>query len=141
AGENPLLQAALDHKFVAEVTRGSLQRGAVGSLDARSRLGLKNLLGALANDVVAGKSRKALERPIGEDITSVLDVLGSHANRNIFEHRFQELLGRGELSRKLALLAAILVCRHRSAAIGQLKMLDQNRTASRQFENVALGRA
>src|SRR6266853_1473946 len=62
------------------------------------------------------------------------------ADRNIVEHRFQELLGRGQLSRQLALLAAILVCRHRTA-VWQCKVFDQNRPSAGQLGDEAFRRA
>ena len=84
--------------------------------------GPEDLVGALADDVIAGEAREALERAVGEDIAAVLDVLGGDADRNVVEHRFQELRGRCQLARQLALLGAILMRRDRPA-IGQAENL------------------
>ncbi len=86
--------------------------------------------------MIAGKAREPLERAVGKYIAAVLDALGGHADRHIVEHRFQELLGRRKLSRKLALLAAILIRRHR-AAVWQRKVLDQNRSSAGQLGDEA----
>src|SRR5205807_10650536 len=83
------------------------------------------------------KAREALERPVGKNVAAVLDTLGGHTYRHIVEYRFQELLGRCKLSRKLALLAVILVRRHRTA-VRQRKIFDQNRPPAGQFGNEAL---
>jgi hypothetical protein len=57
-GEDPLLRTALDHEFAAELAFRRVQRGAVGRLDAGRRIGREDLVGALADDEVAGKREK-----------------------------------------------------------------------------------
>ena len=84
------------------------------------------------------ETREALERAVGEDVAAVLDVFGSHADRNVFQHEFEKLLGGSELPRKLALLAAILMRRDRSA-VRQWKEFDVNGLPVRQLGNKALG--
>ena len=103
---------------------------------------LEDLVGALADDVIAREAREAFEGAVGEDVAAVLDVLGGDADRHVVEHRFQELRGRRQFSRQPALLGAVLMGRDRSA-IGQLEILDQDRAAVGQFgdEPVGLGGA
>src|SRR5207245_1091851 len=88
---------------------------------ARGGVRRENFVGPPAEDDVAGKAREALERPVGKNVAAVLDTLGGHTYRHIVEYRFQELLGRCKLSRKLALLAVILVRRHRSRDNGRCR--------------------
>ncbi len=132
AREDALLGATLDHELVAELAIGRAERGLIRCLDACRRLGAEDLVGALADDVVAGKTGKAFECAIGEDVAAVVDILGGHAYRHIVEHRFQELLGRSKLPRQLALLAAILMRRHR-AAVRQRKLSGHDRSPVRQL--------
>ena len=87
---------------------GEFERRLVGRLDAGRGLGTENLVGALADDVIAGEAREALEGAVGEDVAAVLDALGGDADRHVVQHRFQELLGRGQLPRQPALLGAVL---------------------------------
>ena len=115
-----------------------LQRGLVRGGDAGGGFGPEDFVGALANNVIAREAREALERPVGENVAAVLDALGGDADRNVVEHRFQELGGGGELARQLALAGAVLMRRDRSA-IGQIKMLDQHRLATGQFGDQSLG--
>ena len=115
---------------------GELTRRLVGRLDAGRRFRAEDLVGTLADDGVAGEAREAFEGAVGEDVAAVLDALGGHADRHVVEHRFQELLGRRQLPRKLALLAAILMGRHRTA-VRQREVLDQNRAPVGQFGNQA----
>ena len=135
-GKDALLRTALDHDLAAKLAVRRMQRGVVGRFDARRGLGLEDLVGAFADDLVAGKAREALERAVGENVAAVLDALGGHAYRHVVEHRFQELLGRGKLPGKLALLAAILMRRDR-AAIGQREIPDQHRAAAGQLGDKA----
>jgi hypothetical protein len=135
-GENALLRTALDNEFVAELAFGRIERGLVRLFYARRGRGAEDLVGAFADDTVAGEAREAFERAVGKDVAAVLDALGGHTYRHIVEHRFQELLGRCELSGKLALLATILVRRHRTA-VWQRKIFDQNRPPAGQFGNEA----
>ncbi|MEY9151225.1 hypothetical protein ABIF00_009209 [Bradyrhizobium elkanii] len=102
-------------------------------------LGPEDLVGALAHDVIAREAREALEGAVGEDVAAVLDVLGRDADRNVVEHRFQELRGRGELARQLALVGAIEMGRDR-AAVRQRKILHQHRPAAGQLGDQSLGR-
>ena len=133
-GQDALLRTALDHEFAAILAALGLHRRAIGRLDAGRGVGAEDLVGALADDVIARKPREALEGAVGEDVAAVLDVLGGDADRHVVEHRFQELLGRGELARKLALIGGVLMGGDR-AAIGQGEMLDHDRTAVGQFGN------
>src|ERR1700731_5084734 len=92
-----------------------IQRRLVRGFAARRRLGSEDLVGALADDVVAGEARETLEGAIGENVAAILDALGGHADRHMVEHRFQKLFGRGELPREGALFAAVLMRRDRTA--------------------------
>jgi hypothetical protein len=74
------------------------------------------------------KREKRSNARLAKNVATVLDALGGDADRNVVEHRFQELGGGGELARQLALVGAILMRRDRSA-IGQIKTLDQHRLA------------
>ena len=106
-------RAALDHEFVAVMAlrRVAARRWSAASMVAGG-VGLEDLVGALADDVIAGEPREALERAVGEDVAAVLDVLGGDADRHVVEHRFQELLGRGQLRDSLRCSRAILMrCR------------------------------
>ena len=136
-GEDALFVAALDHEFSAVITFRRLQRRLVRRLDAAGGLETENLVGALADDVIAREARETLERAVGEDIAAVLDVLGGDADRNVIEHRFQELRGRGQLARKLALLGAILMGCDRPA-VRQAEIFHQHRFAVGQFGDQAL---
>ena len=100
-------------------------------------LGTENLVGALADDMIAREAREALERAVGEDIAAVLDVLGGDADRNVVEHRFQELRGRGQLARQLALFGAILMGCDRPA-VRQAEIFHQDRFAVGQFGDQAV---
>src|SRR5881227_3530607 len=102
AGEQTLLRAELDCEFVAVMTIGRVQRRLVRRFYDGGGLGRENLIDPFADNIVARKMRQKFERTIGKNITSAVDALGGHAYRHIVEHRFQELLGRGKLSRKLA---------------------------------------
>ena len=136
-GEHALLGAALDDELGAEMAFGRVERRLVRRHDAGCGPGLEDLVGALADNMVAGEARKTLERAVGEDVAAVLDALGRHAYRNVVEHRFQELLGGSQLPRKLALFAAILVGGDRTA-VRQAEKLDQNRPAVGQLGDEAL---
>ena len=136
-GKNALFRTALDHELGAELAVGGLERCLVRRFYARGGVRRENFVGPPAEDDVAGKAREALERPVGKNVAAVLDTLGGHTYRHIVEYRFQELLGRCKLSRKLALLAVILVRRHRTA-VRQRKIFDQNRPPAGQFGNEAL---
>src|ERR1700683_4321012 len=109
--QNAPLGTALDDKFVAVLAVGRVDRRLIRRLDAGRGIGAENLIGTLADDIVAGKARERVECAIGKDVAAILDVLGGHADRNILQYRFQELLGRRQLSGKRALLAAILMRR------------------------------
>ena len=123
-GEHALLVAPLDEVFAAVMTFRRLQRRCIRRLDALGGFRPEDLVGALADDVIAGEAREALERAVGENIAAVLDVLGGDADRNVVEHRFQELGGRCQFARQLALLGAILMRADRPA-IGQAENLRQ----------------
>ncbi len=131
-GEHAPLAAALDQQLAAVMAVLRQQRGLVGRLDIGRGLGLEDLVGAAADDVVAREAGEALERLVGEDVAAVVDALGGDADRHVVEHQFQELLGRGELPRQLALIGGILMGCDR-AAVRQPEMLDQDRPAVRQF--------
>ena len=132
AGKRALLRAALDHQFVAELAIGRIERGAVGRRDGGRRLRAEDLVGALADDVLARETRESLESAIGEDVAAVLDILGGDAHRDVVDDRFQKLLGGRQLLRQPALLAAILVRRHR-AAVRQREIFDCDRSPVGQF--------
>ena len=136
-GEDALLRAALDHELGAVIAFRRLQRRLVRGVDRACGFGSEYLVGALADDMVAREAREALERAVGENIAAVLDVLGGDADRNVVEHQFQELRGRRQLARKLALLGAILMGRDRPA-IRQAEILDQDRFAVWQFGDQAV---
>ena len=124
--------AALDEEFVTELAFRRVERGLVRRLDAGGGFGPEYLVGALADDAVAGEVREAFEGAVGEDVAAILDVLGGDAHRNVVEHRFQELRGRGKLARQPTLAGAVLMRRDRPT-VGQRKMLDQDRFAIGQF--------
>ena len=131
-GENALVVAPFDDVFAAVIAFRRRQRRLVRRLDALRGFGPEDLLGALADDVVAGEAREALERAVDEDIAAVLDVLGGDADRNVVEHRFQKFGGRCQFARQLALLRAILMRADRPA-IGQAEDLRKHRSPVRQF--------
>ena len=137
-GEDAIFRAALDEEFAAVMAFRRLQRGLVRGGDAGRGFGLEDFVRALANDVIAREAREALKRPVGENVAAILDALGGDADRNVVEHRFQELGGGGELARQLALAGAVLM-RRDGSAIGQIKMLDQHRLAIGQFGDQSLG--
>ena len=135
-GDDALSRSALDHEFAAELAFRRIERRPVRRLDAGWLSRTEDLVGALADDVVAREAREPLERAVGENIAAVLDVLGGDADRNVVEHRFQKLRGRCKLARQLALLGAILMRRDRPA-VRQRKMFDQDRSAVGQFGDQA----
>src|SRR6185437_14740539 len=137
-GEHALLQTALDHELAAIMAIRRIDGGAVGGIDVGRRIGPEDLVGAIADDVIARKAREALEGAIGEDVAAVLDVLGGDADRHVVEHRFQELLGRRQLARQLALLGAIQMRPNRTA-IGQGEIFDEDGPAVRQFGDQTFG--
>jgi len=94
--------------------------------------------GALAEHTIAGEAREAFESAIGEYVAAVLDALGGHAHRHVVQHRFKKLLGRGELARELALLAAVLVGGDRTA-VGQGGILDQHRASAGKLADDTFG--
>lgn len=51
--------------------------------------GTEYIVGALADDTVAGEAREPFEGAVGEDVAAILDVLGGDAHRNVVEHRFR----------------------------------------------------
>ncbi len=132
--QDALLRTAFDHEFAAMIAFRRIQRRTVGGVDAGRGLRTENLVGALAHDVIARETGEALECAVGEDVAAVLDVLGRDADRNVVEHRFQELRGRGQLARQLALVGAIEMGRDR-AAVRQRKIFHQHRLAARQFRD------
>ena len=85
-GNHPLLRAALDLEFVAEPAVGRIERSAVRRLYACRCRGPEDFIGAAADDGVAGKTRKAFQRPVGKNIAAILDALGAHAYRHVIEH-------------------------------------------------------
>ena len=99
AGEHARFGPALDHEFVAELTIGRFDRGAVGRRDRRRRRRLEDLVGALADDLLARQPREFFKRAIGQDVAAVLDALGGDADRNIVDDGFQELRGGRQFSR------------------------------------------
>ncbi len=113
------------------------QCGLVGRLDIGGGLGLEDLVGAAADDMVAGEAGEALERLVGEDIAAIVDALGGNADRHIVEHRFEELLGRAQFPRQLALVGGILMGCNR-AAVRQTEIPDQDRPAVGQIADQAL---
>ncbi len=139
-GENSFLRTTLDGEFAAMITLGRLQRRLIRDVDAFRGFGPEDLVGALADDMIAREPREALERAVGEDIAAVLDVLGGDADRNVVEHRFQELRGRGQLARQLALLGAVLMGSDR-AAVRQPEDLREHRFSARHFGDKAFGAA
>ena len=114
--EDALLRAALDDDFHAGIAGRRLDRVFVGLHDGPGRLRREDFIGPMADDLLARKTAELLERPVGENVLAVVDVLHRDANRNVVDHRFEEALGGGELPRQLALLAEVLVHRHEAAA-------------------------
>ncbi len=139
-GEDPFLRTALDHDLAAKLAIHRVQRRIVGRFDARRGIGREYLVGTLADNLVTGKAREALERTVGENVAAIANALGGDADRNIVEYRLQELPGRVKLARKLALFGAILVRRDR-AAIGQREILGPDRTPTGQLGDQAIGHA
>ena len=139
-GENSFLRTTLDREFAAMITFRRLQRRLVRDVDALRGFGPEDLVGALADDMIAGEAREAFERAVGEDIAAVLDVLGGDADRNVVEYRFQELRGRGQLARQLALFGAVLMGSDR-AAVRQPEDISQHRASAGHFGDEALGAA
>ena len=135
-GDNALLVAPFDEIFAAVMAFRRLQRRLVRNLDAPGGFRPEDLVGALADDMVAGEAGEALERAVDENIAAVLDALGGDADRNVVEHRFQELRGRRQLARQSALLGAILMGSDR-AAVGQAKHLRKHRSPVRKFDDDA----
>ena len=140
AGERALFRAALDQHFVAELAVRRIQRGAVGRCDPRRGRRLENLVGALADDLLARQPREFFERAVGEDVAAVLDALGGDADRNIVDDGFQKLRGGRQLPRQPALLAAILMRRHRTA-VRQRPVFDGDRSPVGQFGDEAFAGA
>ncbi len=128
----------LDLEFVAILAVGRRERRAIGRLDAGCRIGREKLARVLAGDVVPREAPEPLIGAIGEDIAAILDGLGGDAGRHIVQHRFQELLGGGELPRQPALLADVEMRRHRTA-VGQDEMFHQDGPPVRQFGDQAVG--
>jgi hypothetical protein len=131
-------RVALDLKLIAILAVGRRERSAVGRLDAGSRIGREQLPRVLADDMVPREAPEPLIGAVGEDIASILDGLGGDAGRHVVQHRFQELLGGGELPRQLALLADVEMGRHR-AAIRQNEIFNQDGPPVRQFGDQAVG--
>src|SRR5690348_2021248 len=98
---------AIDAEFGAKLTIRRTQGGTICGNDAGGGCGGEYLLGALTHDMRTREAREALESAVGEYVAAVLDILCGDADRNVVEHRLQELFGRGEFARKLALLADI----------------------------------
>ncbi len=103
-----------------------------------AEFGREQLPRVLADDMVAREAPEPLIGAVGEDIASILDGLGGDAGRHVVQHRFQELLGGGELPRQLALLADVEMGRHR-AAIRQNEIFNQDGPPVRQFGDQAVG--
>ncbi len=133
-GDYAFLVAPFDEIFAVVMAFRRLQHRLVRDLDAPRGFRPEDLLGTLADDVVAGKAREALERAVDENIAAVLDALGGDTDRNVVEHQFQELRGRRQLARQPALLGAILVGTDRPA-VGQAEHLREHRSPIRQFDD------
>ncbi|MGY4327083.1 hypothetical protein ACVWWG_001500 [Bradyrhizobium sp. LB7.2] len=137
-GHHALGRAALDLEFVAVLAGGRDERRPIGRLDAGRRIRPEQLARALADNLVPRKSPEALIGAVGEDVAAILDALRGHAGRHVVQHRFQELLGGGELPRQPALLANVQMRRHR-AAVGQHEIFYQDGPPVRQFGDQAVG--
>ena len=140
AGENAIAPPHLDGQLGLIGAGGGLQRALVRRADARRGARRIQLVGGGADDLVAAQPGQRLERPVGQDVAAIFDALGSDADRDVVDHRFQELLGGRQLLRHPAQFAAIVMGRD-GAAIGEPRELDLDAAAVGQFGNVTLRQA
>ena len=132
AGHRAGAGTAIDVHFIERIAVG---RGGCPAICGGDRgggmLGI-DVVRALAENLLARDSHELLERAIGQDITAILDGLRGDTHRYVVNDGFQKLLGRRQLFREFALLAAILMGRD-GAAVRQFEMPHCNRSAIRQF--------
>ena len=79
-----------------------------------------------------------LECAIGHNIAAIVDALGGDADRNVVNHRFEEIPVLCEFLRELALVGTVLMGGHQST-VGQFPVLDQNRAAIAKVADIAVG--